>query len=181
MLEFFLILSLFSQELSFSQEAGNVVQTEKASIDILGFENLILGSDYDEVLSKLDSSENFIYNSEQPSWIEENPVIVAEGRGFVEKGYFQFVDKKLYTITVEINQNKIDYYTIFTELKKKYGNYKKFSPKMVLWESEKCTLFLERPLTLKYLDKNLHQKLLDSASIKKSKKEILRENFLEKF
>lgn len=182
---FLLLVILFPSFHLIGEELASQKSLETKEMDesfaILGFENLVLGSDYDDVLSKLDSSNIFLYNSEQPTWINENPVIAVEGRGFVQKGYFQFVDKKLYTITVEINRNRMDYYTIFTELKKKYGKYKQFSPKMVVWESDAAVLYLERPLTLKYLDKNLHSILLDSAKIKKSKSQIQRENFLEQF
>lgn len=163
----------------FSQVEQNSDSGEKNSI--AGFDNLFIGMDYQSALEALDSSDNFIYNSQMPMWINDNPVIAANGKGFVDKGYFQFYNGILYSITIELNKNRIDFFTMFMQLQAKYGKYKSFSPTIVRWEDENALLSLERPLTLRYLEKATHSQLLESSKTKKSQAQKKREDFLEQF
>lgn len=168
------------------ESALDAAVTENASkenkvVAIDGFDSILLKMDYQTVLSKLEEGTNFIYSNQGPTWIDENPVIAANGKGYISKGYFHFYESKLYSITIELNNSKIDYYTIFMTLQKKYGKYSAFSPLIVSWESDETILTLERPLLVRYIDKEIHDQLLEASKIKTSKAEKNRESFLEQF
>lgn len=177
----FIILAfiLFSLPLLFAQEKSEIQSNGLQAIK--GFDTLTLGMDYQSALNALDFSSNFIYNSQMPMWIESNPVIAANGKGFVDKGYFQFYNGALYSITIELNRNRIDFFTLFMQLQQKYGKYKSFSPTIVRWEDENALLSLEKPLTLRYLEKRIHSQLIESSKVKESQKQKMREDFLEQF
>ena len=73
----------------------------------------------------------------------------------------------------------MDHYSVFTELCKKYGNPKSVSPEKSVWENDSVTMSLERPLTLKYVDKKTFNELQGNSRVGPSATEMTREMFLE--
>lgn len=148
-----------------------------------GFGGILLRADYESVIALLESSDVFNYLHPTLSWPSpDSPVIDVEGNGrFVKKGYFQFHNKKLYSITLELNQFSLDYYTLFNRFKIKYGDYALLSPQQVKWQSPIYSLALEKPLTIKYLDLEVHQQFMDQSQAGKSQAELTRDQFLEQF
>ena len=99
--------------------------------------------------------------------------------GFLERCWFQFYNDKLYVITININKEKMDHYSIFNSLCKKYGNPDSVSPEKSVWANENISMSLERPLTLKYIDIKTFTELQNNSLVKPSGKEITREMFLD--
>lgn len=146
-----------------------------------GFGGIYLKASMESVESLLDSSAFFVYNSQRVSWLPFSPLISADGRGFIKKGYFQFVEDQLYSITLIMDEGKIDYFTLFTQFNEKYGNYTLLSPSNVKWVGLQSELTLEKPLTVKYLDMELHRAYVAASQVEKSKQQARRENFLDQF
>ena len=73
----------------------------------------------------------------------------------------------------------MDHYSIFSALCKKYGRPNSVSPDKTLWENDDYSMSLERPLTLKYIDKNIFNQLQQKSLVNPSGSEITREMFLE--
>ena len=80
---------------------------------------------------------------------------------------------------ININKEKMDHYSIFSALCKKYGRPNSVSPDKTLWENDDYSMSLERPLTLKYIDKNIFNQLQQKSLVNPSGSEITREMFLE--
>ena len=97
----------------------------------------------------------------------------------MERCWFQFYEEKLYSITVNVNREKIDHYSIFSTLCKKYGNPDTLNPEKSVWKSQSVMMSLERPLTLKYVDLQIFEKLQNKSTVSPSAQEVLREMFLD--
>ena len=82
---------------------------------------------------------------------------------------------------IELNKDKIDYYTLFNTLSEKYGKYNSFSPEIVMWQINNITLLLDRPVTVKYIDKGVFDSLKEQGRPGKSSDILSLERFLEQF
>lgn len=153
-----------------------------------GFKDIKLGMNLDETKELLKKDSDFGYHGEIDVSLlpGENRVLIEtdaeEGLGsnFLTRCWFQFYNDSLYIITVNLNKTRIDYYSVFTTLKEKYGEPNNINPQMVTWKNDSVTMTLEKPLTLKYIDNEVFKALQKSSNISPSGKEITQEMFLDK-
>jgi hypothetical protein len=108
-------------------------------------------------------------------------VIDCEGRSYVRRGLFQFSGEKLYIMTLYLNPEKVDYFSLFTTLTKRYGRPVSLDPSAAVWQNGQTRLSLEKPLTFKYIDKETFDKLKTEGETQKSFEEQARQKFLESF
>ena len=101
------------------------------------------------------------------------------GFSYLERCWFQFYEDKLYIITINIDREKMDHYSIFDALCKKYGNPDSVSPEKSVWKNKRVTMSLERPLTLKYVDQERFDSLQKKSKVNPTGTEVTREMFLE--
>lgn len=73
----------------------------------------------------------------------------------------------------------MDHFSVFDSLCKKYGMPDSVSPEKSVWNGEGVTMSLERPLTLKYVDKATFESLQKKSMVGPDGTEITREMFLE--
>ena len=152
-----------------------------------GYGGIQLGMSVDTVKQKLKENSDFGYHGDKDVSLlpGENRVLIetdAESGysfGFLERCWFQFYNDKLYVITININKEKMDHYSICNSLCKKYGNPDSVSPEKSVWTNENISMSLERPLTLKYIDIKTFTELQNNSLVKPSGKEITREMFLD--
>lgn len=153
----------------------------------LGYGGIQLGMSVETVKQKLKENSDFGYHGDKDVSLlpGENRILIetdAESGyafGFLERCWFQFYNDKLYVITININKEKMDHYSIFRSLCKKYGNPDSVNPEKSVWKSENISMSLERPLTLKYIDTKTFKELQDKSLVGPSGKEITREMFLD--
>ena len=152
-----------------------------------GYHNITLGMTMEEVKAALKKDPQFGFRGdrdvsllpgENRSLIETDTSRTAPW-SFLEKCYFQFYEGKLYIITVNVRQTKMDHYSIFSTLCEKYGSPDSLNPEKSLWQNDSVTMTLERPLTLKYTDKKISDKLKEESRVLKSGEEMSRDLFLE--
>jgi hypothetical protein len=137
--------------------------------------------DRDAVIEELKKDSIFSYRGPEDLSLLPSPnqsLIEVSGSSFVRRGYFQFYDGKLWTIILELNPDRIDHYSIYTSLVAKYGDPALLDPKEARWEDTSTRMALERPLTLRYMDMKVFEKLKESAGAKESAKELDRQGFL---
>ncbi len=149
-----------------------------------GYRSIQLGMTVDEVKGALTSDSLFGYRGERDVSLlpdQKQVLIETEGSSFLARCWFQFNDQKLYTITITMNEQIMDYYSVFKTLFDKYGQPSSLSPDIVVWEGRGIRMSLERPLTLKYLDTEVYTELLQSSQTNQSAAEISRQKFLESF
>ena len=148
------------------------------------FNDLRLGMEIDEIKTRLKNNSNFLYRGDPDVSLLSRPnetLIDARGFSFINRGYFQFYEKKLYTIILELNDEKMDHFTMYTTLVEKYGDPSSLSPTAVVWDFENVSLSLERPLSLKYVDKTAFNTILSLSETAESLNQITREVFLDQF
>jgi hypothetical protein len=70
---------------------------------------------------------------------------------------------------------------MFTTFVKKYGSFNTLSPEKIIWEFEHLRLFLERPLTIKYIDIQVFEKLKEAGKAEEHLRDLAKKDFLEQF
>lgn len=152
-----------------------------------GYKNIQLGMSLEETKENLIKNSEFGFHGDRDVSLVPgtNKVLIetdaesGHSYSFLTRCWFQFYDDELFIITININQEKMDYYSIFTTLSQKYGNPTELSPKSATWKNDDVTMILEKPLSLKYIDNNIFDKTLNYSNIQNSPTEITREMFLE--
>ena len=149
-----------------------------------GFDRLVLGLDIDRVKEILAEDPNFDFRGDPDVSMLLRPnesLIECGGFSFIDRAYFQFYEKKLYTMTLVMNDLLIDHYTLYTAFVEKYGEPDELSPAGAVWESEETRFVLERPLSVKYLDVRVFEALKRQGRIEESSRDLSKEQFLDLF
>ena len=152
-----------------------------------GYANISLGMSLDDTKEALKKDSRFGYRGDRDvSLLPGDARILVETdssvnapHSFLDRCWFHFYQEKLYIITINIKSDKVDYYSVFSQLCKKYGNPSSLNPEKSEWKNDSVIMTLERPLTLKYTDRKVFESLLDSSNVDKSVGEQNRDQFLE--
>lgn len=152
-----------------------------------GYKNITLGMSLEETKENLVKEPDFGYHGERDvSLIPNSSKTLIEtdaehglGSNFLTRCWFQFFNDELYIITINLNPEKIDYYSIFTTLCKKYGEPDSFDPKSATWKNDDVTMSLEKPLTLKYIENNIQKETQNYSNVPSSPQEITQQMFLD--
>jgi hypothetical protein len=152
-----------------------------------GYGGIALGMTLDEVKSGLLKNSEFGYHGDRDVSLlpGENRILIetdaAAGHvdSFLDRCYFQFYNNRLYIIIITVNTERIDHYSVFDTLCRKYGNPSSLSPEKSVWKDSSVTMSLERPLSLKYVDNKVFDELNSKSLVPESGTEITRDMFLE--
>lgn len=165
--------------------AADAIQPEgKTSGLPAGFVNILLGMDIEEVKKELSASSWFDYRGEPDVTMlmtRGQQLIECSGNSFIEKGYFQFHNGKLFIITLVLDIQRIDFYTMHTSLEEKYGKAARLDPEGAFWENEDYKLSLEKPLSVKYMDRKIMNEIESGRKETENRAGALREEFIELF
>jgi len=108
-------------------------------------------------------------------------LIECTGNGFVKRIFIQFVDNRLFALIIDLNEDLIDYFTLYRSFEEKYGAFTDFSPQSVRWDRQDVRLSLEKPLTVKYLDLRKFAELKDEGRAAVTEEVKSLEQFLDEF
>lgn len=150
----------------------------------MGFRGITLGLELEEAKVAIAEDGYFDYRGDPDVSMlltENRSIIESRGKFYLESGYFQFYNEKLYSITLVFDREEMDYYTMFTTFKNKYGDFKSLSPQRVLWENDRVRITLEKPLTLKYLDLEVFNEIVEEDLTQEAVEERLKKGFLDEF
>lgn len=183
---FFFLSFCFAQENSereLSNEASASQQSEEIVFSELphGYRDIMLGMDIESVKTALKADGIFGYRGERDISLlagKNRSLIETAGVSNIKRAWFQFYDEKLYVITIQMNTDKIDYYSVYSALCKKYGDPNTLDPKRSIWKNETVAMILERPLALKYIDVSVFNELIEKSKTDKAYTDILREEFI---
>ena len=173
----------FAQSDILSGEAAAATEAEFEPLPE-GYGKIELGMEIESVKQQLFDDPNFNYRGEPD--VSMNPsdnqqVIDCDGLVYVDRGYFQFHEDRLYLITMVLDREYIDHYSIYTALSKKYGEPDYLDPSKTVWEDGRIRLSLERPLSLKYIDLEVFKKIQDESYAESSIESMLRQDFIDSF
>jgi len=164
---------------------SSLVSAQESEMDVPDrFGNIILGMSMENVKKELKADGNFNFRGDPDISILRRPdqsLIECRGYDFIERAFFQFKEDKLYSITILLNREMLDHYSLYTTLSGKYGDPDRLDPERSVWESETNILALERPLQIKYMDRKIIEGITTNGKISASLSELSREQFLEQF
>ncbi len=154
-----------------------------------GYGNVHLGMSLKETKTQLLKNSDFGYSGDRDvSLLPGDARILIEtnatgGRGspFLTQCWFQFYNEQLYIITININPQKTDYYSMFTTLCNKYGQPQELDPQKAVWKNDTITMQLEKPLSVKYIDNETFDILKTASTVEKSFEEKNAQSFLDEF
>lgn len=169
---------------AFAQDAPDVASPDGASPAPLpsAFRSLSLGMTLDELKAALLSDGTFDFRDDRDvSYLPSSgeSIIECGGSLAVRRSFFQLSDGKLFIMAFVLNADKVDHYGVFTTLSEKYGPPSNMDPRTAQWEGEAVRLVLERPLTLKYIDKLTFDALVKNDFDQKAPQRLIRQGFLD--
>jgi hypothetical protein len=150
----------------------------------MGFRTVSLGMSVDQVKEALRKDALYRYRGDPDvSFLPlsgEN-LIECEGSSYLSRAYFQFAGGKLYVLILVLDQRKLDHYSMFTAFTAKYGEPAAFNPTEAVWQSEAVRFSLERPLTVKYIDRRVFEEQVARGAAQQDLEQLSRERFIEQF
>ena len=148
------------------------------------YRSFALGMSPNEVKEKLRLDNWFNYQGDPDLSLLQRPrasVIDTEGSLFISRGLFQFEEDSLIVIVLELNPQRLDWYTVYSTLENKYGTPSDLSPSKIVWEDTDTRLTMEKPLTVKYLDRAVFSAALEEDFNRKAWLAQARNEFLGEF
>ena len=163
------------------------------------FRELSLGMDLAGLKEKLAADAAFEFRGDPDvSFLpmRRQNVVDTEGRSFIKRALFQLtppaegapadstqpdISSTVFIMVFMLNTEKVDHYSVFTSFVKKYGEPLLLNPKFALWENDTTRIYIERPLTVKYIDKTLFDGILAESGALESENARLRQEFLDAF
>ncbi|MDR2159704.1 MAG: hypothetical protein LBP23_06520 [Treponema sp.] len=111
----------------------------------------------------------------------EQTLVETTGFSFIRRAFFQLRDGKVFIMAYALNTRLVDHYSVFTAFTEKYGEPLYLDPKQAVWESEATRVSIERPLTVKYIDKTIFNDIVNESSLIESAEIRRRQEFLDDF
>ncbi|MDR0497590.1 MAG: hypothetical protein LBH42_08255 [Treponema sp.] len=148
------------------------------------FRELSLGMSLDNLKETLAKDELFIFRGDRDvSFLpaREQSLVETTGRSFVKRAFFQLRDGEVFIMAFSLNTEIIDHYSVFTRFVERYGEPSWLNPKESVWETEETRIAVERPLTIKYIDKKVFNDIIEESNLLESRQVRLRQEFLDEF
>ena len=148
------------------------------------FRQLSLGMSLDDLKANLAKDPLFSFRGDRDvSFLpaREQSLVETTGISFVKRAFFQLRDGEVFIMAFSLNTEIMDHYSVFTQFVEKYGQPSYLDPKESVWETEDTRISVERPLTVKYIDRTVFNDILNESSLKESRQVRLRQEFLNEF
>jgi hypothetical protein len=148
------------------------------------FHGIGLGMDLTDLKAVLEKNGLFDFRGDRdvsylPSKAEN--LVETTGRSFVRRAFFQLREDALFIMGYMMNTALVDHYSIYTTFVKKYGEPVSLNPHEAVWENEDTRVSIERPLTVKYIDKKIFNGIIEESKLSGAVELELRREFLDDF
>jgi hypothetical protein len=150
----------------------------------MAFRSIALGMTLDQVKEALLKDALYRYRGDPDVSflpLSDESLIECEGSSYLSRAYFQFAGGKLYVLILVLDQRKLDHYSMFTAFTAKYGEPASFNPTEAVWQSDAVQFSLERPLTVKYIDRRVFEEQVARGAAQQDLEQLSRERFIEQF
>jgi hypothetical protein len=185
--------------------SGSGVEAEAATADAGGaerpagagelprvFRNIRLGMSLEELKTALQGDGLFNFRGDRdvsflPSSARsrgtagEQSLVETTGSSFVRRSFFQLRGGELFIMAFALDTGLVDHYSVFTGFVEKYGEPGYLDPKQAVWETESTRIAIERPLTVKYIDKRVFNDIIGESALVESGEVRRRQEFLDEF
>jgi len=179
----FFALFALSLPMVLAQDAAGAASGEAKALPSK-FREITLGMSLDELKAALEEDQLFNFRGDRDvSFLpaREESLVEISGSSFVRRAFFQLRDGALFIMAFTLNTNMMDHYSVFTDLVAKYGPPTYLDPKEAVWETEELRVSIERPLTVKYIDKKVFNDIINESALVESRRVQQRQEFLNEF
>lgn len=148
------------------------------------FRELSLGMSLEDLKTALSADSLFAFRGDRDVSLLPvgNQVLVeTTGLSFVRRAFFQLKDGKVIIMAFDLDPGKVDHYSVFTTFVSNYGEPATLDPQEAVWLSDAVRVSVERPLTVKYIDRVAFDELSRDSKVKESREYVLRKEFLNGF
>jgi len=148
------------------------------------YRQLFLGMSLNELKLALQRDELFIFRGDRDVSfipIREETLVETTGLSFIRRAFFQLTGGNVFIMAFSLDTRLVDHYSVYTSLVSKYGEPDYLNPTEAVWESQDTRLSIERPLTVKYIDKKVFNSLIDASRTRDTRQLFMREDFLRDF
>jgi hypothetical protein len=84
---------------------------------------------------------------------QEQTLVETQGFGFIRRAFFQLRYGEVFIMSFTLDTSLVDHYSVFTAFLNRYGEPTSLNPREAVWETDTTRVSIERPLTVKYIDK----------------------------
>jgi len=163
----------------YAQEAGELANELPRQ-----FRNLALGMGIDDLKANLISDDYFNFRGDRDVSflpVRNQSLVETTGSLFIKRAFFQLRDESVFIMAFSLNTDIIDHYSVFTQFVGKYGQPTYLDPSEAVWETDDTRISIERPLTVKYIDKKVFTDIINESGLIESGQVKLRQDFLNDF
>jgi hypothetical protein len=149
-----------------------------------GFRSVELGMELDTVKRLLQEDPLYAYRGDPDVSMLPQPqqtLIECAGTSYIRRAFFQFHERRLYILILALDPEKLDYFSLYSTLTEKYGAASSLDPSAAVWEFQGLRLSLERPLSVKYIDTEVFERLQEEGKAGQDLRELAKDRFLEQF
>jgi len=175
---------IFAQTAPDGKAAGDKAADDKTADLPRQYRSLSLGMSLDELKDGLLKDGLFQFRGDRDvSFLpaREQSLVETTGLTFIRRAFFQLRDAKVFIMAFTLNTELIDHYSIFTQFVKKYGQPTYLDPSVSVWETDDTRVAIERPLTIKYIDRAVFNEIVNESGLIESGQVRLRQDFLDEF
>jgi hypothetical protein len=172
---FFLISAVWAQNVSVDEESNALPRQ---------FRQLSLGMSLDDLKNALIDDNFFNFRGDRDVSflpIRQQSLVETTGTSFIRRAFFQLRDDVVFIMSFSLNTQMIDHYSVFTQFVERYGQPSSLDPRAAIWETEQTRISIERPLTVKYIDKIVFDDILNESGLIESNQVRRRQEFLDEF
>jgi len=148
------------------------------------FRGFSLGMSLDDLKAGLIEDNLFLFRGDRDvSFLpaREQSLVETTGSSFITRAFFQLRDGAVFIMSFTLNTRIIDHYSIFMQFTQNYGQPSYLDPSVSVWETETTRIALERPLTVKYIDKVIFNDILGESGLIESDQVRQRQEFINEF
>jgi len=148
------------------------------------FRELVLGMSLDDLKAALIQDTFFNFRGDRDvSWLpaREESLVETTGSSFIRRAFFQLREGMVFIMSFTLNTEMVDHYSVFTTFVEKYGQPSSLSPRESVWENDDVRIAVERPLTVKYIDKKVFDDIINESELVQSRRVRQRQDFLNEF
>ena len=148
------------------------------------FRALELGMSLDDLRAALAQDGLFSFRGERDvSFLpmRQEALVETTGNSFIRRAHFQLAEGEVFIMSFSLDPRLVDHYSVFTRLVSRYGQPLTLNPLEAVWEDGYTRISIERPLTVKYVDRVVFDRLREEARTREAWDTMLREEFLAEF
>jgi hypothetical protein len=149
------------------------------------FRRIFLGMGLEGLKIVLREDQIFYFREDRDvSLIPSSPdqtLVETQGMSFIHRAFFQLRTGEIFIMSFILDPHLVDHYSVFSTFVKRYGPPSSLSPKEAVWETEQTRISIERPLTVKYIDKPSFNAMVTGSSADNSRELLNRTEFLDGF